>query len=160
MDPTQSYTANTPSAALRRGEQVTTQFHPDRATYWRTNAWMAAIAMAIGMAILWLIGNPHVWTGAVGGLFAIAVRAFYLASDELKQHWDLTNQRLLGPGGREVELGQIAEVRTILGMVQIITQAGDKHLIKNQAAPEQAIAQIEAARGDLISGGGTDRDTP
>ncbi|MBY4893772.1 hypothetical protein KUL25_13460 [Rhodobacteraceae bacterium N5(2021)] len=121
---------------------------------------MAAIAMAIGMAILWLIGNPHVWTGAVGGLFAIAVRAFYLASDELKQHWDLTNQRLLGPGGREVELGQIAEVRTILGMVQIITQAGDKHLIKNQAAPEQAIAQIEAARGDLISGGGTDRDTP
>lgn len=160
MDPTQSYTANTPTDHLRSREEVVAEFHPSRDTYWRTNAWMAAIAMAVGMLILWLIGNPHVWTGAVGGLFAIAVRAFYLASDELKQRWDLTNQRLLGPGGRDIELGQIAEVRTVLGMVQIITQAGEKHLIKNQADAPTTIAQIEATREALISGGGTDRDMP
>ena len=35
--------------------------------------------MAAGMAILWAMGNPHVWTGAIGGLLAIAVRALYLA---------------------------------------------------------------------------------
>lgn len=160
MDPTQSYTANTPTVDLRRGERIIAQFHPDRITYWRTNAWMAAVAMALGMGALWIAGNPHIWTGAVGGLFAIAVRAFYLASDELKQRWDLTNQRLLGPGGRAVELGQIAEVRKIMGMVQIITQAGEKHLIKNQAVPEATIARIEAAREDLISGDKADRDTP
>ncbi|GAB5447789.1 hypothetical protein [Gymnodinialimonas sp.] len=158
MDPTQGHAANTPTAPLRSREHVVTEFHPDRATYWRTNAWMAAIAMAVGMGVLWIIGNPHVWTGAVGGLFAIAVRAFYLASDELKQRWDLTNQRLLGPGERDIELGQISEVLSVMGMVQIITQAGDKHLIKNQAAPDQTIAQIEAAKEALIFGDGTDRD--
>lgn len=160
MDPTRSYTANLPTADLQGGERIIAQFHPDPATYWRTNAWLAASAMSLGMAILWLIGNPHVWTGAVGGLFAIAVRAFYLASDELKQRWDLTNQRLLGPGGRAADLAQIAKVRTLLGMVQIITRAGDKHLVKNQVAPAKTIAAIEAARAALISDTTAVRDTP
>lgn len=146
MDPTQSYYSNTPTADLRSREEVITEFHPDRDTYWRTNAWLAAIAMALGMGVLWIIGNPYVWTGAIGGLFAIAVRAFYLASDELKQRWDLTNQRVLGPGGRAIELHDIAEVRTIMGMVQIITKGGDKHLIKNQKDPDATIDAIEDMR--------------
>lgn len=145
-DPTRSYTATAPTNHLRSGEDVLTEFHPDRATYWRANAWLAAIAMAVGMGVLWAIGNPHIWTGAVGGLFAIAVRAFYLASDELITRWDLTNQRLLGPGGREMELRDIAELRTLLGMVQVITKGGDKHLIKNQADPAAVIAAIERAK--------------
>ena len=41
-------------------------FTPDRATYIRTHWIMAAVAMALGMAILWALGNPHVWTGAMG----------------------------------------------------------------------------------------------
>jgi hypothetical protein len=45
-----------------------------------------------GMAILWAMGNPHVWTGAIGGLAAIAVRALYLASDETRMEWHLTNR--------------------------------------------------------------------
>ncbi len=146
MDPTGTYTASTPTTPLREDEHVITEFHADPPTYWRMNAWLAAIAMAAGMAILWAIGNPHVWTGAVGGLFAIAVRAFYLASDELKQQWDLTDQRLLGPGGRAIDLDEIAEVRTIWSMVQIITKGGDKHLIKNQAATDRVRAAIEDAR--------------
>jgi len=59
--------AMTPTAALEDGERVILSFHPDRATYWRDHAWLAAGAMALGMAVLWAIGNPHVWTGAVGG---------------------------------------------------------------------------------------------
>ncbi|MBL4628260.1 MAG: hypothetical protein JKY00_09525 [Roseicyclus sp.] len=123
-----------------------TAFHPDRPTYWRLNAWLAVVAMAAGMAVLWAIGNPHVWTGAIGGLFAISIRAFYLASDELKQRWDLTNQRLLGPGGRDIALHDIAQVRTLMSMVQIITASGEKHLIKNQADTKAVIARIEDAR--------------
>lgn len=146
MDPTSSYYANTPTTDLYSNESVVAEFHPDRDTYWRTNAWLAAIAMALGMAILWIIGNPHVWTGAVGGLFAIAVRAFYLASDELKQHWDLTDQRLLGPGGRAVALHDIADLKTILSMVQVITVSGEKHLIKNQIDTDAVIAEITDAK--------------
>ncbi|HID68062.1 MAG TPA: hypothetical protein EYP31_07350 [Roseibacterium sp.] len=146
MDPTSSYTINTPTAPLRTDERILTAFHPDRPTYWRLNAWLAVIAMAAGTAVLWAIGNPHVWTGAIGGLFAISVRAFYLASDELKQRWDLTNQRLLGPGGRDIALHDITRVRTLMSMVQIITASGEKHLIKNQADTKAVIARIEDAR--------------
>ena len=49
---------------------------------WPPSPWHAA------WAILWGIGNEHVWTGAVGGLFAIcSARAFNLSSDETKNRW-------------------------------------------------------------------------
>ena len=102
-----------PTTPLAEGEVVLHSFHPDRATYWRDHAWLAAAAMAIGMAILWVMGNPHVWTGAVGGLAAVAVRAFYVASDEMQARWDLTDRRLLGPQTRAVLLTDIARVRTL-----------------------------------------------
>ena len=47
---------------------------PDRATYIRAHAWMAALGMGGGMIVLWALGNPHVWTGAIGGLAAITFR--------------------------------------------------------------------------------------
>ena len=91
----------TPSAALANGEEVIARFHPDRQTYIRDHTWLAALAMAGGTAILWIAGNAHVWTGAIGGLAAIALRAWYVASDELAMRWDLTDRRLLGPQGTE-----------------------------------------------------------
>jgi hypothetical protein len=106
---------------------------------------MAAAAMGIGMAILWVMGNPHVWTGAVGGLAAIAIRAFYIASDELAARWDLTDRRLLGPGGRAVPLGQIKALNKLGSAVQVITHGGDKHLIKYQADSTATRTQIERA---------------
>lgn len=136
----------TPTAPLADGEEVIASFTGDRATYWRDMAWQAALAMILGMLILWLMGNPHVWTGAVGGLFAIAVRAFYLASDELKVRWDLTNQRLLGPGGRIADLHNISAVRGFVSAVQVVTLNGDKHLIKYQSDKDAVIRAIEAAR--------------
>lgn len=137
----------TPTTALDPGERVIASFHPDRQTYWRDHAWLAAGAMALGMGALWAAGNPHVWTGAVGGLAAIAVRAFYVASDELTARWDLTDRRLLGPQTRAVRLSEIATVRGLGSAVQVVTATGDKHLIKYQADRTATQARIRAAAG-------------
>ena len=135
----------TPTAKLRDGEAVLTSFRGDRMTYWREMAWQAAIAMVLGMVVLWAMGNPHVWTGGVGGLAAIAIRAFYLGSDELKVRWDLTDQRLLGPGERDITLHDITNIRPFLSAVQIVTAGGDKHLIKYQADRDAVVAAIQQA---------------
>ncbi|MFO7759550.1 MAG: hypothetical protein R6V26_13935 [Roseovarius sp.] len=137
--------AMTPTTALEGGEHVVARFHPDRTTYWRDHAWLAVGAMALGMGVLWAMGNPHVWTGAVGGLAAIGVRAFYVASDELQARWDLTDRRLLGPQTRAVRLSEIATVRRLGSAVQVVTASGDKHLIKYQADGPATRARIERA---------------
>ncbi len=137
----------TPTTPLEAGERVIHSFHPDSSAYRRDHAWLAAGAMALGMAILWAIGNPHAWTGAVGGLAAIAVRGFYVASDELKARWDLTDRRLLGPQTRVVRLSEIRTVRGLGSAVQVITATGDKHLIKYQADRAGVEARIRAAAG-------------
>ncbi|MEZ5676431.1 MAG: hypothetical protein R3D81_14770 [Thalassovita sp.] len=141
------YGAMTPTTPLNPDEEVLLQIPADRSTYWRDHAWLAAIAMAVGMAILWGMGNPHVWTGAVGGLAAIAVRAFYVASDELQARWDLTNQRLLGPQGRAVRLSEIKQIRSLGSAIQIVTLSGDKHLLKylaDKPATRAAIQRVQA----------------
>lgn len=144
---TEAYTVMTPTAALQDGETVQHSFYADRGTYWRDHAWLTAGAMALGMVALWLLGNPHVWTGAVGGLAAIAVRAGYLASDELKARWDLTDRRLLGPLGKDVALGDIAKLRVLGSAVQIVTKGGDKHLMKYQKDRDATRQRIEAVMG-------------
>ncbi|WP_420396755.1 hypothetical protein [Nioella sp.] len=120
-------------------------FRADRATYWREHAWLAAIAMAVGMGVLWVMGNPHVWTGAIGGLAAVAVRAFYLASDEANAEWRMTETDLSGPDNRHVRLAEIDKLRTLGSAVQIITRSGDKHLMKYMANRAAVVAEIEAA---------------
>ncbi|WP_288939194.1 hypothetical protein [Roseovarius pacificus] len=135
----------TPTTPLAEGERVVHSFHPDRAAYWRDHAWLAAGAMAIGMVILWGMGNPHVWTGAVGGLAAVAVRAFYVASDEMQARWDLTDRRLLGPQTRAVFLRDIQTIRTLGSAVQIVTRSGDKHLLKYQSDRDATCKRIETA---------------
>ncbi|MFC3118980.1 hypothetical protein ACFOHS_15235 [Jhaorihella thermophila] len=101
--------------------------------------------MAGAMAVLWALGEAHIWTGAVGGLAAIALRGWYLADEELAAEWELSGNTLTGPGGRTVRLGEIAQVRSLGPMVQIVTRSGDKHLIKHQPDAARAAAQIEAA---------------
>jgi len=151
MDVTSTRAAFVPSSALEPGERVLARFRGDRATYWREHAWLAAIAMAGGMAVLWALGNPHVWTGAIGGLMAIAVRALYLASDETKMEWHLTDTRLLGPGPRAIALENVAAVRSLFSAVQVVTVTGDKHLLKYQADPQAVIAEIDAARARVTT---------
>ncbi|TDE39784.1 hypothetical protein [Antarcticimicrobium sediminis] len=123
----------------------TQQFTADRSAYLRTNAWLAALAMTSAMALLWVMGNAHVWTGAVAGLAAIIVRGWYLASEELTAVWEMDGERITGPGGRQVSLDQISKVRKMGSFVQVITRNGDKHLIKYQADPDATVAAIERA---------------
>jgi len=135
----------TPTSPLGEGEHVLHSFQADRMTYWRDHAWMALAAMVLGMLILWLIGNPHVWTGAVGGLAAIVLRGGYIASDELGIRWDLTDRRLLGPHTRAIALRDIAQVRRLGSAVQVISRAGDKYLLKYQADGAATESAIKAA---------------
>lgn len=122
-------------------------FIPDRGAYIRTNTWLAAFAMAGAMVVLWLIGNPYIWTGAPAGLAAVGVRAWYLASEELAATWEMSDTALSGPGPRKVALNHIAAVNTMGSFVQIVTKGGDKHLIKYQADPTATKAAIERAMG-------------
>lgn len=137
--------ASTPP--LAPDEVVRHVFRADRGAYWRDHAWMAAGAMALGMAILALMGNPHVWTGAVGGLAAIALRAFYVSTEALDAEWTLTDRRLLGPGPTAVSLRDIEKVRGIGSAVQVITREGDKFLLKFQPDRQAAQARIASAAG-------------
>ena len=124
---------------------ATARFPADRAAYLRAQAWMAALAMGGAMAVLWMIGNAHVWTGAIAGLAGIGLRGWYLASDELAAVWHLEDDRLIGPGGREARLEQVETVRSFGSFVQVVTGAGDKHLIKYQSDPAATVAAIRAA---------------
>ena len=140
-------------------------FRADRGAYLRTNAWLAAGAMAAGMAILWAMGNPHLWTGAVGGLAAIALRAWYISDEELALDWTLTVTHVEGPARRplddgapagpawRVALSDIAVVRTIGTFVQIVTRGGDKHLMKYLAEPRAVADRIETARASVLREG-------
>lgn len=140
----------TPAPALpplAPGETLRHVFRADCGVYWRDHAWMAAGAMALGMAILAAMGNPHIWTGALGGLVAIALRAFYLSTESLGTEWHLTDRRLLGPGPTAVALRDIAKVRGIGSAVQVITRSGSKYLLKFQPDRPAAEARLMAAAG-------------
>lgn len=121
-------------------------FTPDRQTYFRTHLNMAVVAMALGTGVLWMMGNPHYWTGLIGGAFAVALRGWYLKDEELGHEWRMENGVLSGPAERRVYLSDLVTVKSIGSAVQVITTAGDKHLIKFQADPAATINQINAAR--------------
>lgn len=122
-----------------------TEFPADRSAYIRSHTWMAAAAMGGAMLVLWLIGNPYVWTGAPAGLAAIVLRGWYLASEELGYVWAIEGADLVGPGPRRIALDAITQVNTMGSYVQIVTKTGDKHLIKYQADPAATKAAIERA---------------
>ena len=120
-------------------------FAPDRETYVRSHIRLAAIAMGGAMAVLWAMGDPNIWVGAVAGLGAIALRGWYLASEELAAVWHLSGDALDGPQERHVPLSSVSKVRSMGSFVQIVTDSGDKHLIKYQAHPAATVAAIEKA---------------
>jgi len=75
------------------------------------------------------------------------VRAVYLASEALANRWWLTDRRLILPDGkRAVMLLEVTTVRRLMGDVQLITRAGDKHLLRHVADPAGVVAAITAAR--------------
>ena len=131
---------------LEPGEKLRREIASDRGRYWRDHAIMALGGMAGVGVVLTLMGSAHVAIGALGAVLAIGVRAAYLASEQLATRWWLTDRRLIGPGGRVVWLGELETVRRLLGDVQIVTRAGDKHLIKHVADAPAVVAEIAATR--------------
>ena len=127
-------------------ETVSARFVPDAPTYWRSHAVLALIGGVVAGGALLIGGNPAPWVGPVAAVLAIGARAAYLISEALAEEWRLTQRRLLGPAGRIVPLSSIKLARPFLGAVQIVTQGGDKHLIKYQADPAATVARIEAAK--------------
>jgi len=128
-----------------------TRFSADRAAYIRSHTWLAALGMGGAMAALWFMGNPHVWTGAPAGLAAVALRGWYMASEDLNVIWQIDGDTLTGPAERSIPLAQIETLRTLGSFVQVITRRGDKHLIKYQADPTATIALLDAARSGNVS---------
>ncbi len=122
------------------------RFPADKQAYIQTHLTLAAVAMALAMVILWLMGSPHIWTGAVAGLSGITARGWYLASEQLAEIWEIRDDTLVGPDDRRVPLKQIETLRSLSSFVQVITTGGDKHLIKYQADPAATLAAIERAR--------------
>ncbi len=135
------YEPNT-RAQLNDGEEVIARFDADRTTYIRDHVVMAVV-MAIGAMVILHFMDEVWWVGAPAAFAAIGVRAFYLASDDLAAYWELTNFRLLGPQGRQVRLGEVKKLNSLGSAVQIVTNAGDKHLMKYLADKTGTRDQIE-----------------
>ncbi|MBN2629876.1 MAG: hypothetical protein JXR75_04990 [Rhodobacteraceae bacterium] len=127
---------------LLDGERLIATFTPDRATYWRGHVIMAVVLGAgAGLFLLWQ-GNPYPVMGPLGAGAAIAIRAAYVASEAMSDLWYLTDRRLIGPRDAVVPRARIKAARPFFGSVQIITDTGDKHLIKYLADPATDAARI------------------
>lgn len=132
---------------LEKGEKILREIRADKARYWRDHAMLALVAMVLVGVVLWLIGNEYAALAPVAAIAAIGVRGLYMASEVLGSRWWLTNRRLVLPDGRRsVMLLEIETVRRLMGDIQIITRAGDKHLLKHIGDPESVVGEIVAAR--------------
>ena len=128
-------------------ETIRATFRADRAIYWKGHLIMAlVIGLIAGTVLLW-IGNPYPVLGPIGAALAIAARGAFLASEALTDVWVLTGRRLLGPAQRSIPLSTIAQARPFWGTVQIVTKAGDRHLIKYLGQADEVAAQIRRAAG-------------
>ena len=132
--------------ALEPDETLVATLSPDLATFWRSNAILALAGGVVAGAALVYVGNPSPWVGPVAAVLSIGARAAYLRSEAMAEIWRLTNRRLLGPAGRIVPLSSLKLARPFFGAVQLVTQTGDKHLIKYQADVAETLARIDAAR--------------
>ncbi len=122
------------------------RFSGDKSTYIKVHVIMALLGAAVLTGGLYLAGNPDWWVGIIGSFAGIAMRGYYIADEQLGFEWVLTQAQLLAPSERAIGLHEITAVRSVLGSVQVITAEGEKYLIKYQAAPEQVIAEINAAK--------------
>lgn len=120
------------------------EFRPSPTAYWRAHGLMALAGSIAAGLVLIALGNPDPWVGPIGAVLAIGLRAAYLRSEAMADIWTLTPTHLIGPAGRSIPRAQIALVRPLLGAVQVVTTAGDKHLIRYLPDPAAAARAIHA----------------
>ncbi|GGD37627.1 hypothetical protein [Sinisalibacter lacisalsi] len=131
-----------PIPALADGEALVASFTGSRETYIKEHVMLAAIGSVGAVLVLMAMGNAHAWTGVVGAVFAIAIRGFYVASEQIGMTWQLTDRRLITPAGIGIPRSEIDKVRTIFSAAQVVTRKGEKYMIKYQADPGQVAATI------------------
>ena len=136
----------TPDLTLEEGEKLLAEWRSDRGRYWRDHGVMALVLTAGAGLTLWFIGVEHVAIGALGAVLAVGVRGLYLQGEQMKSVWRLTDRRVILPHGAAVGLMEIETPRKILGDVQLVTRAGDKHLLKHMADADAVLAELTRAR--------------
>lgn len=132
---------------LPAGHELLHSFPPSRQTYIREHIMLAAIGAVVLSGGLMAAGNPHAWTGIIGSVLAIGARGAYAMSEQLAMTWRITDKALIGPDMRQITHANIANARTFLSAMQVITTSGDKYLIKYQPDPAASAAQILRAIG-------------
>ncbi|MFD2172696.1 MULTISPECIES: hypothetical protein [Rhodobacter] len=132
---------------LEPGETVSDVFGPDLRRYWMDHLVLGGLgAVLVSAVLIWLGKLDQVLVAVIAILVGMALRALYFRSEAFARRWQLTDRRLIGPQGRQVMLLEIETVRALMGDVQIVTKAGDKHLIRHLAEAAPVMAAIEAAR--------------
>lgn len=135
-----------PLPALADGEALIARFTGNRTTYIKEHVMLAALgSVGAALVLIWM-GDPNYWVGPVGAVLAIAVRGVYVASEQIGMTWQLTDRRLITPAGMTVRRDEIARVRTIFSAAQVVTQKGDKFMIKYQADPKAVADTIMTKR--------------
>ena len=131
--------------------RIITSFPPARSTYIREHILLAALGALLLSGVLFYIDNPHPWTGVVGSVLAIGARGAYAMSEQLGMVWKLTETKLIGPDAREIPLADVKDARTMLSALQVVTQTGDKYLIKYQPDPATGARLILKTRDAALS---------
>jgi hypothetical protein len=132
---------------LQPGEKVTAVFLPDTRRYWYDHFVLGGLgAAAVSAVLLWLGRIDQVGVAVIAILIGMGLRGLYFRSEAFARRWQLTDRRLIGPQGKEVMLLQIALVRSLMGDVQIVSQSGDKHLIRHLAEAAPVVVAIESAK--------------
>jgi hypothetical protein len=126
------------------------EIRPDRNVYNREHLIIALLGAALMYGVLVYVGNPFPWTGIVGSFIAIFIRWIYVASEAMDNVWILTDKRLYGPSERSIPLGDIDQARSLLSATQIITDDGEKYMIKYLANPKATAARILATRNGVF----------
>ncbi len=131
-------------------ETVIMEIRPDRSVYNREHLILALLGAALMYGGLMYVGNPFPWTGIVGSFIAIFIRWFYVASEAMDNVWTLTDKRLYGPSERSILLADIDQARSLFSATQIITDDGEKYMIKYLADPKGCAEKILATRNGVF----------
>ncbi|QQA43225.1 hypothetical protein [Pelagovum pacificum] len=131
---------------LAPDERLLQSFAPDPAVYTRDHAWLAVLAAALSALSFWLVWRPLAFAGPPVAILIVAARHKSAADRDMTERWHLTDRRLVGPGGQEIELKRIDKLRPFGSAVQVTTNSGSRHLVRFQRKPRLTLERIEAAR--------------
>ncbi|WP_151718250.1 hypothetical protein [Gemmobacter serpentinus] len=132
-------------AALEPGERLVTSFRADHAVYIRNMMIVMLVAGAVLALAETLRGAAYPWAIPAFAICMIGLRAWHMAGLAMSLEWQLTDRRLIGPGGRVIPLAEISAVRNILGTVLVMQKGAKPAVIRFHPYPKGVIAALTAA---------------